>query len=68
MSQAIAQPAEITPKRLRKLMLRLAQLQPGMAYTITLVVLDNESDPVQIVTPLGKVENGHRQERADGVR
>lgn len=60
MGQSIAQ-TEITPKRLHKLMLRLAQLPPGMAYTITLIVLDNESDPVQIITQLGKVENGRGQ-------
>jgi len=61
MGQSIAQPAEITPKRLRKLMLRLAQLQPGMAYTITLIVLDSESEPVHVVTALGRVENSMRQ-------
>lgn len=58
---ATVQPAEITPKRLRKLMLRLAQLQPGMAYTITLIVLDSESEPVHVVTALGRVENSMRQ-------
>jgi hypothetical protein len=39
-------------------MLRLAQaMQPGMAYTITVFVLDGDADPVHTVTPLGKIEN-----------
>mgnify|MGYP006921343139 CR=1 FL=1 len=62
------QPAvDSTPARLHKLMLRLAQLAPGMAYTVTLIMPD-DGEPAHVITPLGKVENGYRQERANGVK
>ena len=51
-------PADLTPARLRKLMLRLAQtMQPGQAYMITVFVLDGDHDPAHALTPLGKIEN-----------
>jgi hypothetical protein len=54
----LAPTADLTPARLRKLMLRLAQaLQPGQGYTITIFVLDGDQEPVHTVTPLGKLEN-----------
>lgn len=55
---------DLTPVRLRKLMLRLAQLTPGQAYTVTLIIPDDEyTEPMHVVTPLGKLENHRRQER-----
>lgn len=56
------QPVDYTPDRLRKLMLRLASLEPGQAYTVTLII-PQDGAVVHVVTPLGKVENGHRQAR-----
>jgi hypothetical protein len=59
---------DYTPARLRKLMLRLAQLQPGMAYTVTLLVLD-DGEPLAFVAELGKVEHqGHRRAGEKVVR
>lgn len=48
---------DLTPTRLRKLMLRLAQLAPGSVYTITLFVADEQSEPTWTVMHLGKLEN-----------
>lgn len=50
-----------TPRRLRNLMYRLTTLTPGQAYNVTVIVLDEEHDPVFVVTPLGKIENISRQ-------
>lgn len=56
------QQVDLTPVRLRKLMLRLAQLTPGQAYTVTLIIPDENTEPMHVVTPLGKLENHRRQE------
>ncbi len=52
---------DLTPARLRKLMLRLAELTPGQAYTVTLIIPDETTEPMHVVTPLGKLENHRRQ-------
>lgn len=52
---------DLIPARLRKLMLRLAQLTPGQAYTVTLIIPDETTEPMHVVTPLGKLENHRRQ-------
>ena len=55
------QTQDLTPERLRKLMLRLAQLTPGQAYTVTLIIPDEITEPMHVVAPLGKLENHRRQ-------
>lgn len=68
MVQTDTLPQSNIPSRLLKLMLRLAQaMQPGMAYTITVFVLDGDADPVHTVTPLGKIEN-YRQKQDNMIR
>lgn len=53
---------DVIPLRLEKLMKRVAQLTPGMAYTLTLIITSDKGEPVWTVTPLGKLENvQHRQ-------
>jgi hypothetical protein len=64
--QAMQQP-DYTPERLRKLMLRLASLEPGQAYTVTLIIPDDGA-VAHVITPLGKVENGHRQAQKNMLR
>jgi len=54
---------DLTPVRLRKLMLRLAQLTPGQAYTVTLIIPDETTEPLHVISTLGKVENHRRQEQ-----
>jgi hypothetical protein len=49
--------ADFTPVRLRKLMLRLAQLAPGMIYMIALTVTDEQSEPEWSVLASGRIEN-----------
>ncbi len=58
----IQQQVDLTPVRLRKLMIRLAQLPLGAVYTITLIVPDN-GEPMHSILPQGKLENyRHAQE------
>ncbi len=61
MIQTIA--PDLIPARLRKLMLRLAQLTPGQAYTVTLIIPDETTEPMHIISTLGKLENHRRQEQ-----
>ena len=49
-------PTDPTPERLRKFAQRIASLTPGMAYNITLVVEDGQTEPFWMVTNLGKIE------------
>lgn len=55
------------PDRLRKLMLRLAQLPPGKAYSITVFLADGQSEPTWTVMLLGDIENHTRQQPKTGV-
>lgn len=49
---------QLIPEDLRKLMLRLAQLERGRAYSVTILVPESNADePVWSVLPLGKIEN-----------
>lgn len=50
----------LPPARWRKLVLRLATLVPGMAYTLTVFVLPGDKDPIITVTPLGRIEGGSK--------
>lgn len=44
------------PRWALRLLYRLAQLQNGQAYTVTIIMAGSE--PVWAVQPIGKVENG----------
>ena len=44
------------PRWALRLIYRLAQMQQGQAYTVTVIMAGNE--PVWMMQPLGKVENG----------
>lgn len=53
--------SDILPTRLLKLALRLAQLQPGRAYTVTIwMPPKSDAEPTWSVTDLGKIENDRR--------
>lgn len=47
--------SEAVPERLRKLMMRLANLQPGHSYGITLY-LPESGEPMWAIAPQGKIE------------
>lgn len=56
-----AKTKEVLPRRLLKLMLRLAQLKPGRAYTVTIwMPPKSDAEPAWSVTDLGKIENDRR--------
>lgn len=66
MNKPQSQPPDLAnqpPAYLRKLVLRLATLAPGMAYTLTLSMLGKEQEPIFTVTPLGKVEGSCNSEK-----
>lgn len=48
---------EILPAWVWKLILRLSRLEPGNAYTVT-VIMAHDGEPIWTVQPAGKVENG----------
>lgn len=56
----------IVPKRLRNLVNRLARLDEGQAYTLTLF-FPQGGEPIWTIQPLGKVEND-RQPRTDVLK
>lgn len=59
--------SDLPPARLRRFVKRMALLQPGMAYSITLFVPEGESEPQWTVLLLGKIEN-YLQKHEDVLR
>lgn len=57
---------ELTPERLRKLILRLTQLAPGQVYTVTLIIPE-DGELAYVVTPLGKLEDQRKKDRYNRV-
>ena len=57
---------ELTPERLRKLILRLAQLAPGAAYTVTVIIAE-DGELAYTITPLGKLEDQRKRDRQNRV-